>query len=135
LTDQLNTSRVLTSFPDALREHLGALQARDAERFAATLGRDVVVIDGRGSLRSGTGAVVAAHAEWFASSDSWTFAYEIVITREFTGAGLALLDVTYRARPGAPPNRFLLSLVFEREPDGSWKFVYDQNTTLDSAAG
>ncbi len=112
----------------ALDEHLGALRAKDAERFAATLGADVVVVDGKGAITRGTDAVLRSHAEWFALSDPWAFDYEVVLTRE--PAGLALVDVTYRHTPAAPPARFLLSLVFERDPAGAWKFVYDQNTPL-----
>jgi hypothetical protein len=52
-------------------------------------------------VRSGSAAVLAAHAEWFAASDPWSFDYEIVVLREFAGAGLALLDVTYRERQDA----------------------------------
>jgi len=118
------------SFQCALREHLAALQAKDVRRFAATLGRDITVVDGQGGVQSGSTAVLASHAEWFAASDAWSFDYEIVLLREFTGAGLALLDVTYRDHPAATPARFLLSLIFEREPDNAWKFVYDQNTNL-----
>ena len=112
----------------ALDEHLGALRAKDAERFAATLGTDVVVVDGKGALVRGTDAVLRSHREWFASADPWTFDYEVVLVRE--PAGLALIDVTYRHTPDASPNRFLLALVFERDAAGAWKFVYDQNTPL-----
>jgi ketosteroid isomerase-like protein len=119
-----------SAFRAALDEHLGALQARDAGRFVATLGDDVVVIDGGGTITRGTGAVLRSHAEWFASPDPWRFDYEIVLTRETPSSGLAVVDVTYRHTPDAEPARFLLSLVFERDADGAFKFVYDQNTTL-----
>jgi ketosteroid isomerase-like protein len=124
------SSATASAFRAALDEHLGALQARDAERFAATLGDDVAVVDGGGAITRGTEAVLRSHAEWFASPDPWTFAYEIVLTRETPSAGLALIDVTYRHTPEAEPARFLLSLVFERDGAGTFKFVYDQNTTL-----
>jgi ketosteroid isomerase-like protein len=120
----------LTAFRSALHEHLSALQAKNVHRFAATLGRDVTVVDGRGGVLGGTAAVLESHAAWFAASDPWSFDYDIVMLRELAGAGLALLDVTYRERPSATPARFLLSLVFERNSDGAWKFVYDQNTSL-----
>jgi ketosteroid isomerase-like protein len=119
-----------TSFRAALDEHLSALQARDAERFAATLGDDVVVVDGAGAVTRGTAGVLRAHAEWFASPDPWTFDYELVFARESADAGLALIDVTYRHTPRSEPSRFLLSLVFERGAEGGFKFVYDQNTPL-----
>jgi ketosteroid isomerase-like protein len=117
-----------SAFRAALDEHLGALQARDADRFAATLGDDVAVVDGGGAITRGTEAVLRSHAEWFASPDPWRFDYEIVLARETPSSGLAVIDVTYRT-PDAQPARFLLSLVFERDAAGTFKFVYDQNTT------
>jgi len=123
------------TFGSALAEHLGALQAKDAARFAATLGDDVLVVDGAGALKRGTAAVLQSHAEWFASRDPWTFEYEIVLAREFRDAALALIDVTYRHTPSHEPARFLLSLVFARDAAGAWKFVYDQNTPLAAARG
>jgi hypothetical protein len=53
-----------------------------------------------------------------------------VFTRETPNSGLALIDVTYRHTPEGEAARFLLSLVFERAPNGTFKFVYDQNTPL-----
>jgi ketosteroid isomerase-like protein len=119
-----------SAFRAALDEHLGALQARDVERFAATLGENVVVVDGGGTITRGTDAVLRSHAEWFRSPDPWRFDYEITLTRETASFGLAVVDVTYRHTPDAEPARFLLSLVFERDAGGTFKFVYDQNTTL-----
>lgn len=124
------TGTETTSFRAALEEHLSALQARDAERFAATLGDDVVVVDGAGAVKRGTAEVLRAHAEWFASPEPWTFGYELVFARESADAGLALIDVTYRHTAESEPSRFLLSLVFERDGQGEFKFVYDQNTPL-----
>ena len=124
------TSPTTTTFRDALDEHLGALQARDAQRFAATLGDDAAVVDGGGLITRGTAEVLRSHAEWFASPDRWAFEYEIVLTRETPSLGLAVLDVTYRHTPDAEPARFLLSLVFECDAEGAFKFVYDQNTPL-----
>ena len=118
------------TFQAALDEHLAALQARDAERFAATLGNDVVVVDGRGTTTRGTDAVLRSHADWFAAAEQWSFLYRIVFTRETAMSGLALLEVTYRHTPQADASRFLLSLVFERDASGAFRFVYDQNTPL-----
>jgi len=128
--ERTETGERVAVFRDALGEHLGALRARDAERFGATLGDDVVVVDGTGAVKRGTAEVLRSHAEWFSMPDPWTFDYEIVLTRETPGSGLALLDVTYRHTPDAEPARFLLSLVFERDAAGAFKFVYDQNTPL-----
>jgi uncharacterized protein (TIGR02246 family) len=124
------TATTSATFREALDEHLAALQARDVERFAATLGDDVAVVDGKGAITRGTEAVLASHAAWFDAPDAWRFDYEIVLTRELGSAAFALIDVTYRNTPQSAPARFLLSLVFERDPAGAWKFVYDQNTTL-----
>jgi ketosteroid isomerase-like protein len=118
------------SFREALDEHLSALRAKDIRRFSATLGDDVSVVDGAGRITRGTDAVLRPHAEWFAAREPWTFEYALVCTREGSGMAFALIDVTYRDAPAAPLARFLLSLVFERGPDGAWKFVYDQNTSL-----
>jgi ketosteroid isomerase-like protein len=120
-----------TTFRSALDEHLGALQARDVARFAATLGEDAVVVDGGGKMKRGAGAVLQSHAEWFALPVPWRFDYDVVFTRETSSSGLALLKVSYTHEPGADPVRFLLSLVFERDQDGTFKFVYDQNTPLE----
>jgi ketosteroid isomerase-like protein len=119
-----------SSFRAALDEHLSALQARDVGRFAATLGDGVVVVDGAGTITRGTAEVLRSHAEWFAMPDPWTFDYDVVLTRETASAGFALIDVTYRHTAQAEPARFLLSLVFERDAEGAFKFVYDQNTPL-----
>jgi ketosteroid isomerase-like protein len=123
-------TRATRAFREALSEHLGALQARDAERFAATLGHDAAVVDGAGNVTRGTATVLASHAEWFASPEPWTFEYEVVLERETPSSGLALVAATYRHTPAAEPARFLLSLVFERDAGGAFKFVYDQNTPL-----
>jgi ketosteroid isomerase-like protein len=123
-------SATRSAFRAALDEHLAALQARDVERFARTLGEDVSVVDGGGTITRGTEAVLRSHAEWFGSPDPWTFEYALVLTRETPSSGLAVIDVTYTNTPESEPVRFLLSLVFERGADGAFKFVYDQNTTL-----
>lgn len=123
------TSATASGLRAALDEHLSALRAKDAARFGATLGADVAVVDGKGRITRGTEAVLRSHAEWFAAPEPWTFDYEVLLTRE--AAGLALVDVTYRHTPDAAPARFLLSLVFERDAGGGWKFVYDQNTPLE----
>jgi len=118
------------SFQEAIDEHLGAVQARDTDRFEATLGRDVAVVDGRGRITRGIDDVLRAHAEWFRAPERWAFDYDVLLTRETASSGFALLDVTYRHTPESEPSRFLLSLLFERDTDGVFKFVYDQNTPL-----
>jgi ketosteroid isomerase-like protein len=119
-----------SAFREALDEHLAALQARDVERFAATLGANAAVVDGSGAIKRGTDAVLRSHADWFAMPEQWMFAYELLFTRETQSSGLALIEATYRHTPDAEPARFLLSLLFERDADGAFKFVYDQNTPL-----
>ena len=118
------------SFEDALDEHLNAITARDPDRFEATLAADVVVVDGAGRVTRGIDAVLRAHDEWFGAAERWSFAYDVVLTRETASSGFALLDVTYRNTPESEPARFLLSLLFERNADGVFSFVYDQNTPL-----
>jgi uncharacterized protein (TIGR02246 family) len=119
-----------STFREALDEHLEAIRARDVERFAATLGDDVLVVDGKGAMTHGRDAVLASHTAWFRDRDAWTFDYDLVSTRELGDAGLALIEVTYRQTPEAAPARFLLSLLFARDAGGAWTFVYDQNTPL-----
>ena len=119
-----------TGFGEALDEHLRALRSRDPDRFAATLGDDVTVVDGKGAITRGTPSVLRSHAEWFGAAERWTFDYDVVLTREFGDAAFALLRVTYRHTAESPPARFLLSLVFARDASGAWRFVYDQNTPL-----
>jgi ketosteroid isomerase-like protein len=126
----MTASTASGTFRAALDEHLAALCARDVDRFAATLGDDAIVVDGAGELNCGTDAVLQSHAEWFGMAEPWTFAYDVVFARETPSSGLALLEVTYRHTPDAAPSRFLLSLVFERDATGAFKFVYDQNTPL-----
>lgn len=119
-----------TSFRAALDEHLGALRARDVDRFAATLGDDVCVVDGAGAITRGTAAVLHSHAEWFADAAPWRFDYTVLLARETATSGLALIEATYRQTPESDPSRFLLSLVFERDAGGAFRFVFDQNTPL-----
>lgn len=118
------------TFDNALAEHLEALQSRDIERFSATVGDDVCVVDGRGSVMRGRPSVLQSHAQWFASADPWTFNYTVALRPDLGDAGLALIDVTYRQTPAAHAGRFLLSLVFERSNDGTWQCVFDQNIPL-----
>ncbi|HEY4439031.1 MAG TPA: nuclear transport factor 2 family protein [Candidatus Elarobacter sp.] len=120
------------TFEAALVEHLSALQARDVERFGATLGEHVTVVDGQGTITDGRDEVLQSHAEWFAMPVGWRFDYTVLVTRELADAGLALIDVAYRHGEDAEPSRFLLSLLFERT-SGGWRFVYDQNTPLITA--
>jgi ketosteroid isomerase-like protein len=128
------TTTASSTFRRALEEHLSALQGKDLVRFAATLGDDATVIDGAGRIVRGTDRVLRSYAAWFADADPWTFAYELLLVHEIGRAGLALIDVTYKQVPGATPTRFLLSLLFEQEPGGAWKFIYDQNTPRTTAA-
>jgi ketosteroid isomerase-like protein len=118
------------SFRSALDEHLAALQERDIVRFAATLGEQVMVVDGAGRLLEGREVVVRSHADWFASPDRWTFRYSVRNIRDFGCAAFALIEVAYQQSSAAAPVEFLLLLVFERTPGGAWRFVYDQNTPL-----
>jgi ketosteroid isomerase-like protein len=124
----MNDAAPETDFERALHEHLDAIVARDVARFEATLGEDVVTVDGSGAVTRGTGAVLASHASWFSTPEPWTFRYEIVLVRETASSGFALLRVTYEQ--GSALSRFLLSLVFARDAHGAHKFVYDQNTPL-----
>ncbi len=78
----------------------------------------------------GIDAVLRSHAEWFGLPERWSFDYDVVLTRETASSGFALLRVTYRHTRESEPSHFLLSLLFERNADGVFRFVYDQNTPL-----
>ncbi|MBC5798533.1 MAG: nuclear transport factor 2 family protein [Candidatus Eremiobacteraeota bacterium] len=114
-------------FQDGLRAHLAAIDARNIERFAATISRnpDARAIAPDGTATVGYDAIVAAHRAWFASEARWTFDPHIVLMRASETLGFALCDVDYRE--GASQRRFLLSLLFTYD-DGAWKLFYDQNT-------
>ncbi len=120
-------------FQAGLQEHLAALRARDIERFAATLSRDAAarVVAPDGGTIVGYAAIREAHRGWFAAAGTWTFEPRVVFSRASGELGFALLDVTY-VENGAE-KRFLLSVVFARE-DGTWRLLYDQNTSLAAVA-
>ena len=120
------------TFQEALAEHLAAIAARDGDRFAATVAGDpeARVVAPDGSAIVGGEAIVAAHRAWFAGGE-WTFRPQVLLTRESEALGFALLEVDYRE--GSDARRFLLSVVFTREP-GGWRLFYDQNTPLPAAA-
>ncbi|GAC1307509.1 MAG: hypothetical protein NVS2B3_14280 [Vulcanimicrobiaceae bacterium] len=119
-------------FQAGLMEHLAALEARDIERFAATLSRDpaarVVAPDGTQTV--GYEAIREAHRGWFASEAAWTFEPTVVFSRSEGDLGFGLLDVRYAE--GAVATRFMLGVVFVREV-GTWRLLYDQNTPVAAA--
>ena len=115
------------TFLEALTDHLDAIDQRDIDRFAATVANDDVRFVGAdGDVIEGRENVIAAHRGWFAS-EGWTFAPEIVWTREQNETGLALTRVEYAENDSK--RTFLLLLVFVREND-TWKILYDQNTPI-----
>jgi ketosteroid isomerase-like protein len=119
------------TFAEALSEHLDAIAARDLGRFAATLARspEVRVVGPDGSAIAGHDAILDAHRGWFAAPEPWTFEPDVLIARDGGDLGFALLDVRYA--DGGGPRRFYLTLVFVRE-GGTWRLLYDQNTTIAS---
>lgn len=115
------------SFLEALEEHLESITMRDIDRFAATLANDDVhLVGGDGRVIDGRENVLAAHRDWF-MDDTWTFAPEILWTREEAGAAWALTRITYREVAGE--RQFLLLFLFAHEND-EWRLVYDQNTPI-----
>lgn len=115
-----------SAFAAAIEEHLASISARDIERFARTLHREVRLIGPNGSMIVGYDDAVAAHRGWFAEP-GWTFVPSVIWSGERAGGGWALTDVRYDA--GGKRDRFLLFLLFVREGD-EWKLIYDQNTPL-----
>jgi len=69
----------VTTFAEALAEHLHAIRARDIDRFLATVSRgpDVRVVGPLGTWIAGYEAVEKAHREWFATGD-WSFEPQIM---------------------------------------------------------
>lgn len=115
-----------TAFEAALSEHLGAITARDIERFAHTLHRDVHLVGPNGSTIAGYDDAVAAHRGWFAEP-GWSFSPATLWSGERGESAWALTDVRYIS--AGKLNRFLLFLLFVRE-GGRWQLIYDQNTPL-----
>lgn len=106
---------------------MDAIDARDIDRFAATIAaNDARFAGGNGHIIEGKENVVAAHREWF-MNEAWTFEPEVLWTREEAGAGWALTRVHYTESGNA--RDFLLLFLFVNE-DGVWKLVYDQNTPI-----
>lgn len=113
-------------FEDALRDHLDAIDARDADAFERTLHDDVRLVGPGGSIIEGRSEAAQAHRTWFAEDD-WRFDPAVIWREERAGAAWALASVTYTSRGDA--SRFLLFLLFVSD-GGSWKLLYDQNTPL-----
>jgi ketosteroid isomerase-like protein len=117
----------VSSFLEALEEHLEAIRSRDIDRFAATLAQDEVrFVGGDGRIIDGRDNAVAAHREWF-MDERWTFDPEIEWTHEEAGAAWALTRVTYRE--AGSERQFMLLFLFVQE-QGEWRLVYDQNTPI-----
>lgn len=114
----------IESFSAGLAEHLRAISARDIDAFAATLDDNPLLVGGNGSMLQGREEVLAAHRDWFATTD-FTFDTEIVRKHEGRDSAWALCRVTYRTE--SEQSRFLLLLSFVLR-GGRWKLNYDQNT-------
>jgi uncharacterized protein (TIGR02246 family) len=104
------------SFREALQRHLDAIQNRDLDALAGTLGED---------------ALVEAHRAWF-ERPHWSLHATPVEVQESAGIGYAVLHLLYcEDAPGKPARRQQshLTLVFEKQ-DGRWLMVLDQNIPI-----
>jgi hypothetical protein len=117
-----------SSFEHALERHIGAITNRDIDEFAATVAKDVCLVGTDGNLIAGAAAAIAAHRDWFADP-TWRFdASDRVTVAAGDGAGWALIRVRYETTDSS--HRFVLFLLFTRQPEGDWRLVYDQGTSI-----
>ena len=117
------------TFSDALDRHLQSIGKRDVEAFEKTLRPDAQVMGPDGSIIAGREAVMAAHREWFSSTE-FTFEPKIEWQCESGDLGIALVRVHYVERKKAP-RPFYLPLAFAKNGD-RWEMFYDQNTPIGS---
>lgn len=119
-------------FRVALERHLRAIRERNLEALALTLPRDdllLVMADGKVERR--TSAFLAAHRDWFRSTD-WTLEVTPIQVWEEGDTGIAVLRLDYRETPSDRPwvkQPSILTLVFQPR-QGEWVMVLDQNTPV-----
>ena len=116
-------------FPQALAEHLAAIQNRDLDAFLATVHADASVILPTGTLLSGRDAIADFHKDFFGDPD-WSMKTEAVRVETIGDTAFAVLSVIYDDldADGVPYRKnYYLTLYFARE-GGRWLLVHDQNT-------
>jgi len=114
------------NFRETLGRHLLAIETRDLETLAATVGDPLILITADGGLKRSKAEFVEAHRGWFAMRN-WTLAAKPVEIYENGGLGVAVMHLDYRE--DAKRSESYLTLVFEHR-DGEWLMVQDQNTPV-----
>ncbi len=130
------------SADDSLRRtldaHLAAINARDLDALLRTVtaGPRLTLILPDGRRLTTREEYRQLHVDWFQETD-WRMRFEVVETRAFADAGVAL--VKYRSQTRQPDGAYAtrreawLSLVFAKEA-GEWRLVFDQNTVIPTPA-
>jgi uncharacterized protein (TIGR02246 family) len=116
-------------FPQALKQHLATIEARDLAAYLATVSDDVSLILPNGRLLQGRDAIGDFHREWFADPDwSWQLTPEHTATANSTATAIFTVDYHDRDQHGEPyTTRYLMSLTFANTDNG-WLLLHDQNT-------
>lgn len=118
-------------FAQALADHLAAVEARDLDRYLATVHHDATLVLANGSLLTGKESIAQFHKGWFGDLD-WSLRTE-TLRAEATGeSAFALLKVEYHDLDpeGRPYERvYYLSLFFVLT-EGQWLLAHDQNTFI-----
>ena len=114
------------NFRETLGRHLRAIETRDLETLAATVGDPLILIMADGKLKRSKAEFVEAHRGWFAMKN-WTLSAKPVEIYEDGALGVAGLHLDYRE--DAKTSESYLTLVFENR-GGEWLMVQDQNTPI-----
>lgn len=114
------------NFRETLGRHLLAIETRDLDTLAATVGDPLILIMADGQLKRSKAEFVAAHRGWFALRN-WTLQAKPVEIYEGPSIGVAVLQLDYR-EDGRRSESYL-TLVFENR-GGDWLMVQDQNTPI-----
>lgn len=115
------------NFRETLGRHLLAIETRDLDTLAATVGDTPLLIMGDGKLKRTKGDYVEAHRAWF-ESGGWKLTPKPVEIYENASLGVAVLRVEYREGAQSSSASYL-TLVFEQR-DGEWRVAQSQNTPI-----
>ena len=114
------------NFRETLGRHLLAIEKRDLETLAGTVGDPLILVMADGQMKRSKAEFVDAHRGWFAMTN-WTLTAKPIEIYENAGLGVAVLHLDYRE--DAKRSESYLTLVFENR-GGEWLMVQDQNTPI-----
>jgi len=114
------------NFRETLGRHLLAIETRDLDTLAATIGDTPILIMADGKLKRTKGEFIEAHRAWF-EMKNWTLTAKPVEIYEGANLGVAVLHLDYRE--GGKSSASYLTLIFENK-GGEWLMVQDQNTPI-----